>query len=200
MCCYFEKSDMPPKLGDTGPFIVPCRIDDSELCKCLTDLGASINLMSLSVYSRLGLYELKSSNTGVKLVNLSISNPVGIAEILVVKIGEIEFPTDFVVVDMSEDKVVPIVLGRPFLTTAGALTDWKTCKLILRDRGKTLSFQTKFSVKPPPTPVDSVNVLTSSEIANVETETSKEPKCGGGVVKEKFVVKPPDDSVVDRSM
>ncbi|XP_071709304.1 uncharacterized protein [Rutidosis leptorrhynchoides] len=194
-----KKSDMPPKLGDPGPFIVPCRIDDSEIFKCLTDSGASINLMPLSVYSRLGLDELKLTNTGVRLINQTISKPIGIAENLVIKIGELEFPADFVVVDMPEDKVVPIVLGRPFLATAGALTDWRTCKLILRDRGKTLSFQTKFSIKPPPTPIDSVNALTS-ETNNVKTETSKKPKCGGGVVKEKLEVKPPDDSVVDRSM
>ncbi|XP_071705164.1 uncharacterized protein [Rutidosis leptorrhynchoides] len=194
-----EKSDMPPKLGDPGPFIVPCRIDDSEIFRCLTDSGASINLMPLSVYSRLGLNELKSTSTGVRLVNQSISKPIGIAENLVVRIGELQFPADFVVVDMPEDKVVPIVLGGPFLATAGTLTDSRTCKLILRDRGKTLSFQTKFSVKPPPTPIDSVNVLTS-ETDNVKTKTSRKPKCGGGVVKEKPVVKPPDDIVVDRSM
>ncbi|XP_071705358.1 uncharacterized protein [Rutidosis leptorrhynchoides] len=194
-----KKSDMPPKLGDPGPFIVPCRIDDSKIFKCLTDSGASINLMPLSVYSRLGLDELKSTNTGVRLINQSISKPIGIAENLVIRIGELEFPADFVVVDMPEDKVVPIILGRPFLATAGALTDWRTCKLILRDRGKTLSFQTKFNVKPPPTPIDSVNVLTS-ETDNVKTMTSRKPKCGGGVVKEKPMVKPPDDIVVDRSM
>ncbi|XP_071713080.1 uncharacterized protein [Rutidosis leptorrhynchoides] len=194
-----EKSDVPPKLGDPGLFKVPSRIDDSKIFRCLTDSGASINLIPLSVYSRLGLNELKSTNTGVRLVNQSISKPIVIGENLVVKIGELEFPADFVVVDMPEDKVVPVVLGRPFLATAGALTDWRTCKLILRDRGKTLSFQTKFSVKPPPTHIDFVNVL-ASENNNVKTETSKKPKCGGGVVKEKHVVKPPDDSVVDRSM
>ncbi|XP_071687278.1 uncharacterized protein [Rutidosis leptorrhynchoides] len=145
-----KKSDMPPKLR------------------------ASINLMSLSVYTQLGLNELKSTNTGVRLINQSISKPIGIAENLVVKIGELEFPADFVVVDMPEDKVVPIVLGIPFLATMGALTDWRTCKLILRDRGKTLSFQTKFSVKRPPTPVDYVNVLTS-ETDNVKTKTSRKP-------------------------
>ncbi|XP_071704393.1 uncharacterized protein [Rutidosis leptorrhynchoides] len=177
-----KKSDMPPKLGDPGPFIVPCRIDDSEIFRCLTDSGASTNLMPLSVYSRLGFDELKSTNTGVRLINQSISKPIGIAENLVIKIGELEFPADFVVVDMPEDKVLPIVLCRPFLATTG----------------KTLRFQTKFSVKPPPTPIDYVNVLTSEN--NVETETSRKPKCGGGVVKEKPEVKPPDDNVVDRSM
>ncbi|XP_071688502.1 uncharacterized protein [Rutidosis leptorrhynchoides] len=168
-----EKSDMPPKLGDPGPFIVPCRIDDSEIFRCLIDSGASINLVPLSIYSRLGLNELKSTNTRVRLVNQSISKLIGIAENLVIKVGKLEFPADFIVVDMPEGKVVPIVLGRPFIATAGALTDWRTCKLILRDRGKTLSFQTKFSVKPPLTPVDSVNVITS-----VETEACKLNKCG----------------------
>ncbi|XP_071735906.1 uncharacterized protein [Rutidosis leptorrhynchoides] len=116
-----EKSDMPPKLGDPGSFIVPCRIDDSEIFRCLTDSGASINLMPLSVYSRLGLNELKCTNTGFRLVNQSCSKPIGIAENLVVKIGELEFPANFVVVDMPEDKVVPIVLGRSFLATADSV-------------------------------------------------------------------------------
>ncbi|XP_071694964.1 uncharacterized protein [Rutidosis leptorrhynchoides] len=165
-----KKSDLPPKLSDPGPFMVPCRIDDSEIFKCLTDSGASINLMPLSVYLRLGLNELKLTKTGVRLVNQSISKLLGIPENLVVKIGELEFPADFVVVDMPEDKVVPIVFGRPFLEIAGALTDWRTCKLIFRDRGKTLSFQTKFSVKPPPTPVDSVhNVMTIEEWSSVQS-------------------------------
>ncbi|XP_071688324.1 uncharacterized protein [Rutidosis leptorrhynchoides] len=106
-----KKSDMPPKLGDPGPFIVPCRIDDSGIFKCLTNSGASINFMPLSVYSRLGLNELKSTKIGVRLVNQTVSKPKRIAENLVVKISELEFPADFVVVDMPEDKVVPIILG-----------------------------------------------------------------------------------------
>ncbi|XP_071709051.1 uncharacterized protein [Rutidosis leptorrhynchoides] len=173
-----KKSDMPPKLGDPGPFVVPGSIDGSGL-----NLG-----------------DLKPTSTGVRLINQSVSKPVGIIENLVIKVGELEFPTDFVVVDMIADKVIPIVLGRPFLATAGALTDWKTGKLVLRDRGKTLSFETKFIVKPPPTSVDYVNVLNSSETDNDKTKISKNPKCRGVGVKEKPVVKLSDDSVVDRSM
>ncbi|XP_071739732.1 uncharacterized protein [Rutidosis leptorrhynchoides] len=114
-----RKNGLSPKLGDPGPFVVPCRIDGSEISKCLTDLGAS---------------DLKPTMMGVRLTDHSVSRLVGIIENLVIKVGVLDFPADFVVVDMITDKVVPIVLGRPFIATAGALTDWKNGKLVLRDR------------------------------------------------------------------
>ncbi|XP_071705042.1 uncharacterized protein [Rutidosis leptorrhynchoides] len=99
-----------------------------------------------------------------RLIDQSVSKPLGIIENLVVEVGKLEFPADFVVVDMIANKVVSIILGRQFLATACALTDWRTGKPVLRDRRKTLSFQTRHTVKPPPTPVDFVNVITSVEI------------------------------------
>ncbi|XP_071690309.1 uncharacterized protein [Rutidosis leptorrhynchoides] len=114
-------NEFPLKLGDLEPFMVPCRVDG----------------------------ELKPTTSVVRLIDQSAGKKLGIIENLVIKVGELEFPEDFVVVDMITDKVVPIVLGRPFLAIAGALTDWRTGKLVLRDRGKTLSFKTKFTIKPP---------------------------------------------------
>ncbi|XP_071688462.1 uncharacterized protein [Rutidosis leptorrhynchoides] len=125
-----KKSDMPPKLGDTRPFIVPCRVNESELFRFLADSGASINLMPYSIYSRLGLGELKPTNTGVRLIDQSVNKSIGIAENLDVKVGELEFPTDFVVVDMIQDKVVPIILDRPFLATAG--NDAHSCTSVVQ--------------------------------------------------------------------
>ncbi|XP_071728287.1 uncharacterized protein [Rutidosis leptorrhynchoides] len=103
------------KLGDLGPFIVPCQVDGSELLKSLADSGASINLMAYTLYSRLNLGELKITNKGVRSPDQSVSRPLGIPVNLIVKVGELEFLADFMVVDMNEDKVVPLILGKPFL-------------------------------------------------------------------------------------
>ena len=51
--------------------------------------------------------------------------PVGILEDLPVKIGRYEIPTDFVVLEMGEEAQDPLILGRPFLATAGAIVNVK---------------------------------------------------------------------------
>ncbi|XP_042408842.1 uncharacterized protein LOC121998141 [Zingiber officinale] len=48
-----------------------------------------------------------------------------------VEVGGCVIPTDFIIMDMKEDLKIPIILGRPFLATAGALIDVKNHKLSL---------------------------------------------------------------------
>ena len=38
-------------------------------------------------------------------------------EDVLVKVDKFIFPADFIVLDMEEDKEIPIILGRPFLAT-----------------------------------------------------------------------------------
>lgn len=52
-------SKIPPKLKDPGSFMIPCLIGGKSLGKALCDLGASINLMSYSVFAQLGIEEVK---------------------------------------------------------------------------------------------------------------------------------------------
>ncbi|KAI3814025.1 hypothetical protein L1987_18767 [Smallanthus sonchifolius] len=51
---------------------------------------------------------------------------------MLVKVDRFVFPVDFVILDMDEDKNVPIILGRPFLATAKALIDMYSGRLTLR--------------------------------------------------------------------
>ncbi|XP_071714342.1 uncharacterized protein [Rutidosis leptorrhynchoides] len=138
-----KKCNLPPKMGDPGPFLIPCNVNGSELLTSLADSGASINFMSYSVYKRLGLGDLSPTTMGVKIIDQSISSSVGIAEDLIVKVGDMEFPIDFVIVDIKEDPVVPLVLGRPFLATANSFFDFRIGKLTLRDKGKCMRIRTK---------------------------------------------------------
>ncbi|GJT61839.1 reverse transcriptase domain-containing protein [Tanacetum coccineum] len=92
-------------------------------CLALADLGASINLMPLSIWKKLSLPELTPTQMILELVDRSITSLSGIAEDVFVKVGKFHFPADFVVVDYVVDPRVPLILGRPFLRTARALID-----------------------------------------------------------------------------
>nr|GFA76362.1 hypothetical protein [Tanacetum cinerariifolium] len=113
---------LPEKLGDPGKFLIPCGFSVLK-CKALADLGASINLMPLSVWKNLGLRELISTRMTLELANRVICTPAGIARNVFVPVGKFTFPVDFVIVDYKSDPRVPLILERPFLQTARALID-----------------------------------------------------------------------------
>ncbi|GJS87844.1 reverse transcriptase domain-containing protein [Tanacetum coccineum] len=125
------------KLGDPGKFLIPCGFSELK-CKALADLGASINLMPLSVWKKLGLPELISTRMTLELANRAICTPAGIARDVFVPVGKFTFPADFVIVDYESDPRVPLILGRPFLRTARALIDVHGEEMILRDGDKRL--------------------------------------------------------------
>lgn len=91
--------------------------------KALCDLGASINLMPLSVYKRLQLGEAKHTTVTLQLADRSLAHPLGIVEDVLVKVGKFILPADFIILDMEEDERIAIILGRPFLATGRALID-----------------------------------------------------------------------------
>ena len=79
--------------------------------------------MSLSIFRRLGLGEAKPTTVNLQLVDRSLKNPRGVIEDVLVKVDMFIFPADFIVLDMKEDKEIPIILGRPFLETGRAMID-----------------------------------------------------------------------------
>nr|GEX95608.1 reverse transcriptase domain-containing protein [Tanacetum cinerariifolium] len=84
-------------------------------CLALADLGASINLMLLSIWKKLRLSTLNDTKMVLELVDRTISKPIGVAKNVFVKVGKFYFPADFVVLDFIVDPRVPLILGRPFL-------------------------------------------------------------------------------------
>nr|GEY74856.1 reverse transcriptase domain-containing protein [Tanacetum cinerariifolium] len=100
-------------------------------CKALADLGASINLMPLSVWKKLGLPDLIPTRMTLELANYAICTPDGIARDVIVPVGKFTFPADFVIVDYESDPRVPLILGRPFLRTARALINVHGEEMIL---------------------------------------------------------------------
>ncbi|GJY88296.1 reverse transcriptase domain-containing protein [Tanacetum coccineum] len=109
-------------------------------CSALADLGASINLMPLSVWKRLSLPELTTTRMTLKLANRSITHPKGVVEDVFVKVGKFHFPADFVVVDFDADPRVPLIIGRPFLRTYRALIDVYGEEITLRFNDEAITF------------------------------------------------------------
>ncbi|GJW23081.1 reverse transcriptase domain-containing protein [Tanacetum coccineum] len=101
-CSAVILKKLPKKLRDPGKFLIPYGFSELK-CKALADLGASINLMPLSVWKKLGLPELISTQMTLELANREICTPVGIARDVFVPVGRFTFPADFVIVDYESD-------------------------------------------------------------------------------------------------
>ncbi|GJU92480.1 reverse transcriptase domain-containing protein [Tanacetum coccineum] len=71
---------LPEKLGDPSKFLIPCDFLELDECLALADLGASINLMPLSIWKKLSLPKLTPTRMTLELVNRSVSYSVGVAE------------------------------------------------------------------------------------------------------------------------
>ena len=88
--------------------------------------------MPLSIFKRLGLGEVRPTTVILQLADRSLKHPRGVIEDVLVKVDKFIFPADFIVLDMEEDKEIPIILGRPFLTTGRAVINVQRGELKLR--------------------------------------------------------------------
>ncbi|GKB35576.1 reverse transcriptase domain-containing protein [Tanacetum coccineum] len=139
-CLAMLLKKLPEKLRDTGKFLIPCDFSGMNVCHALADLGASINLMPLSIWKKLSLPELTPTRMTLELADRSITRPKGVAEDVFVKVGKFHFPTDFVVVDFDADPRVPLILGRSFLRTGRALIDVYGEEITLRVNDEAVTF------------------------------------------------------------
>nr|GEY90005.1 reverse transcriptase domain-containing protein [Tanacetum cinerariifolium] len=139
-CSAMHLKKLPEKLGDPGKFLIPCDFLRMEACHALADLGASINLMPLSIWKKLLLPELTLTQMTLELADRSITRPKGVTEDVFVKVGKFHFPTEFVVVDFEADPRVPLILGRSFLRTGRALIDVYGEEITLRVNDESITF------------------------------------------------------------
>nr|GFB45021.1 reverse transcriptase domain-containing protein [Tanacetum cinerariifolium] len=132
---------LPKKLGDPGCFLIPYDFTGLDNCLALADLGASINLMPLSIWKKLMLPTLNDTKMVLELADRTISKPTGVAENVFVKVDKFYFPANFVILDFVADPRVPLILGRPFLSTAHALIDINEGEITLRHDDQSLTLK-----------------------------------------------------------
>ena len=146
-CSAIIQKNLPHKMQYPRSFIIPCTIGNYDFGKALCDSGASIKLMPLLVVRRLSLGELTPTTMSLQMVDKSMAKPKGILEDVLVKVGKFIFPIDFVVIDIEEDKKIPILLGKPFLAIRAALIDVKKWELTLGVGEEEVHFNLNQSLK-----------------------------------------------------
>ncbi|GJS78445.1 ribonuclease H-like domain-containing protein [Tanacetum coccineum] len=136
---------LPQKEKELGSFTLPYFIHNTYFDKALIGLGASVSVMPFPTYTNLGLGILSHTRLIIKLADRTIKQPRGIAENVLVSIGKFTFLIDFIILDIPEDDDIPLILGRPFLSTAHSKIDVFKRKITLRVGEEKLVFK---SIKP----------------------------------------------------
>nr|GEW17867.1 hypothetical protein [Tanacetum cinerariifolium] len=146
-CLAMLHKKLPENLGDPGKFLIPCDFSEIDVCHALADLGASINLMPLSIWKKLSLPELTPTRMTLELADRSITRPKGVTKDIFVKVGKFHFPTDFVVVDFEAYPRVPLILGRSFLRIGCVLIDVYGEEITLRVNDESVTFNLNQSMR-----------------------------------------------------
>ncbi|XP_052180999.1 uncharacterized protein LOC127794131 [Diospyros lotus] len=136
---------LPPKCEDPSMFTILYKVGNVKIEKAMLDLGASINVMPLSIYSSLNIGPLKEIGVTIQLADRSNVYPEGVLEDVLVQVNELVFPVDFYVLNMEEDdssNLAPILLGSPFLKIARTKIDVHDGTLTMEfDREITFEFR-----------------------------------------------------------
>ncbi|XP_070005801.1 uncharacterized protein [Nicotiana sylvestris] len=140
---------MAQKMSDPGSFTIPCTIESYAFAKALCDLVASINLMPLDVYTKLGIGRARPTSMLLQLADRTVKRPTRILDDVLVQVGKFVFPADFVIMDCQVDEEILIILGRPFLATGRALIDCEIGELKMRLNDKKVIFNVQQSMRRP---------------------------------------------------
>ncbi|XP_070021663.1 uncharacterized protein [Nicotiana sylvestris] len=146
ICSAVVTIPIAEKLSDPGSFTIPCTIGNFAFAKALCDLGASINLMPLAIYKRLGIGRARLTSMLLQLAVRTVKRPSKILDDVLVQVGKFVFPADFVILDCGVNEEIPIILGRPFVATRRALIDCETGELKMRLNDEEITFNVQKSV------------------------------------------------------
>jgi hypothetical protein len=177
---YSFDGKVPEKLGDPGIPTIPFSIKNNYVRTTLCDLGARVSVMPFSLYKRLDLEKLVSTDISLQMANKSTTIPIGICENVPIQVANsCLILTDFVVLEMPEDDNMSIILGRPFLNTVGAVINCNQGKVTFNVNDK--EYMVYFLKK-----IDRKNALNS--IKNVETIRVGQIICSERKPKEEYKI------------
>ncbi|CAA7042305.1 unnamed protein product [Microthlaspi erraticum] len=144
----FEKAKVQPtfktlyKIEDPGQFSIPCQVNGHYFDRTLCDSGSCINLMPTQTAKLLGITRLQPAQISIGLANHTIAKPRGVVIDVLLEIGDIKIPVDFHVMNIKGGCDTPLILGRPFLATAGAVMDLPNRRMSLANVDKTVFYKT----------------------------------------------------------
>ena len=183
-------STLPHKRRDPGVPMISCEIVGKTFTRSLLDTRASVNILPKGVYDICPLGKLQSLFIELSLADGSVRRPHDIVEDVIVKVENFYFLVDFIIVHMKSTKDFtdsPIILGRPFLATAKAITDWGKGEVIFQVGDNTMKVSINKLMRYPSHESDevgAVNIYGDPEISScieetmaaIEDESFEEPK------------------------
>ncbi|XP_009630465.2 uncharacterized protein [Nicotiana tomentosiformis] len=131
-CSAVMSRPIAEKLSDPGSFTIPCTIGSYAFAKTMCDLGASINLIPLSIYKKLGIGRARLTSMLLQLADRTMKRPSGIFDDVLVQVGKFVFPADF--------------FTRPFLATRRTLIDCEMGELKMRLNNEEITFNVQKSM------------------------------------------------------
>ena len=127
---YPAEGKLLSKSGDPNIPTISCSIGKTNIHNALCDLGAGVSVMPYSLYKRLGLGYYSPTSITLQMADKSTKQPIGMIEDVLLRIDEHVIPTGFIILEIPEDEKLSIILGRPFLSTAGASVNCAEGKII----------------------------------------------------------------------
>src|ERR1044071_6017578 len=118
------EASIPRKLDDGWDPMINIKLNNFS-CYALCDVGASTSVMPKRMYDMFELKPFEPCSFGVRLVDSSVKKPLGKIDDVLINFNDNYVPIDFIVMDIECEPLCPIILGRPFLRTAGAVIDMK---------------------------------------------------------------------------
>ncbi|KAG8501049.1 hypothetical protein CXB51_003148 [Gossypium anomalum] len=194
-CTTYLQDKLPPKLKDPGCFTIPCNIGVAYCGKALCDLGASINLMPMSIFKKLGIGEFRPTTVTLQLADRSLAHLEGKIDDVLVRVDKFIFPADFVILDFEADKEVPIILGRPFLATGRTLIDVQKGELTMSVQDDQVTFNVFKSMQFPDA-IDDCSVVSDLEDLIVEKELNSVED----LLERILTLDPPSDEEEDENL
>src|SRR3954463_15750952 len=154
----------------SGTPVVSVKIRDHNYYG-LCDLGSSASAIHYTLYQEImgeiSPCELEEVDVTIYLANKETISPIRIVRDVEVLCGKVKHPTDFLVLGTVQDSFCPIIFGRPFLITCGAIIDCKKGKVYVEFNGEPYEFNfSMFSKQPRGTDLSS-NDKIIEEIASI---------------------------------
>ena len=110
----------------------------------LCDTGASSSAIPYEIYREfmheIGPCELEDIDVVIHLANREQVCPIGIVRDVEVLCGKIKYPADFLVLGKEASKTYPIIFGRTFLNTCGAIIDCRKEFFLTKFAGESYEF------------------------------------------------------------
>jgi len=125
----------PPKFPDPDSFSIHCIVGKVKIKRALCDLGASVSIMSYSLFYELQLGPLQAAPFSLQLVHGFETQSIGRLDNVPVNIGDIWVLEDFIIINMPEIDDAQIILGRPILATAGCHIDVRKGRITFKVEG-----------------------------------------------------------------